>query len=298
MDSEIEVLHTSEDDLRQGGGFQYLHSLPETYHIHTHNFFEVFLIPKGTAIHNINGTAQLLTEGSFVIMRPPDIHRYEFFNNYDFGLINLELPAGLMEAALTFLQVPLKSIAAQKFPPHLVLTAAVLWDVKRKLLHIDTIESLQQRYLYIRSIVPYLLQIFFSQQETDQKPAAVPGWFTALLDDFSRAENFTAGLPRLLALGARSQEYLNRAFRKYIGSTPTEFINMKRMNLAADLLLSSERQIIDISAECGFNNLSHFYRVFHKQFGCPPKQFLASYTRQDMQKSSAANSQRHVNIVE
>lgn len=281
MASGIEMLHSSDEFLRQGGGFQYIHSLPETYHMHTHDFFEIFLIPKGTAIHNINGTAQLLSQGSLVIMRPTDVHRYEFFNNYDFELINLELPAGLMQAALTYLQVPLKTLTAPTLPPHLVLTGQLLRDVKRKLLQIGPADNLQQRYQYIRSIVPFLLQIFLSRQETGQ-PAAVPGWFTALLDEFSRPENIIAGLPQLLELGARSQEYLNRAFQKYIGSTPTEFINMKRMNLAVEMLLSSDKQVIDICAECGFNNLSHFYRVFHRLFGCPPKQFLASFTGQSL----------------
>lgn len=279
MAQGIEVLHATEEKLRQGGGFQHQHSIPETYHIHTHDFYEVFLIPKGKAIHNINGMSQLLTEGSFVLMRPADVHRYEFIVNYDFELLNLELPAGLMQAATAFLQVSPKRLLTPNLPPHLVLSGAELRDVKRKLLQIDGIKDLRRRYLYIRSVTPYLLQIFLSRQDAGQQ-AAMPDWFAALLEEMGKPENYIAGLPRLLALAARSQEYLNRAFRKYIGSTPTEFINMKRMNHAVDLLLSTDQQIIEISAECGFNNLSHFYRVFHKQFGCPPKKFLSGYARQ------------------
>lgn len=75
-------------------------------------------------------------------------------------------------------------------------------------------------------------------------------------------ENFIEGLPRLISLANVSQEYLNRSFRRYLHMSPTEFINMRRMDFAASLILENRMEIIDICQECGFRNLSYFYRVF------------------------------------
>lgn len=85
--SDVELLHFSEENLHTGEGARVLHQcgVPATYKIHTHDFYELFLVSHGGAIHAVNGRSQLLSEGSFVLMRPRDVHRYDFFNNADFG---------------------------------------------------------------------------------------------------------------------------------------------------------------------------------------------------------------------
>ena len=93
-------------------------------------------------------------------------------------------------------------------------------------------------------------------------------------------ENFIAGLPRLLALANMSQEHLTRSFRRYLGATPTAFINAKRLGLAAELLLTTETPVIDVGGLCGFNSQSRFYRLFTERFGCPPKAFRETFRNQ------------------
>ncbi len=89
-----------------------------------------------------------------------------------------------------------------------------------------------------------------------------------------KPENFIEGLPRLLSLASLSQEYLNRSFRRFLHMSPTEFINIKRMDYAAGLLLETGLEVIEICQECGIHNLSYFYRIFRKQYGCSPKEFI------------------------
>lgn len=47
------------------------------------------------------------------------------------------------------------------------------------------------------------------------------------------------------------------------------------MNHAAILLASSSKEIIEISLECGFESLSHFYVSFKKVHGISPGRFRA-----------------------
>ena len=68
-------------------GFQHQFSVGETYPFHTHTFYEFFLISKGKGIHRINEASILLSEGSFVFVRPSDRHGYDFLNQYDLELI-------------------------------------------------------------------------------------------------------------------------------------------------------------------------------------------------------------------
>lgn len=169
----------------------------------------------------------------------------------------------------------------QKEPlsPHVILEGYRLSDIKQKLLDINRIKDHQERFYYLKSVFPYFLFQFLSHDQILRERQNIPGWFTSLLNAMNKSENFIAGLPALIQNANMSQEYLNRAFRRYIDMTPTEYINIKRVNHAAGLLLQKDKQIIEVSAECGFHNLSHFYRIFKKQFGSSPKKFVDDYKR-------------------
>ena len=127
---------------------------------------------------------------------------------------------------------------------------------------------------YILSLFPYLVQLFLTAPAPE---AILPAWFSELLEKMERRENYITGLPCLLALANMSQEHLTRSFRRYIGMTPTEYINGKRLSLAAQLLLQGDMPVIEICGACGFNSLSRFYRLFTERYGCAPKAFRTQF---------------------
>ena len=51
-----------------------------TYPLHTHTFYEYFLVTGGSALHMVNGTSQALSKGSLVLIRPEDAHYYDYYN--------------------------------------------------------------------------------------------------------------------------------------------------------------------------------------------------------------------------
>jgi AraC-like DNA-binding protein len=57
---------------------------------------------------------------------------------------------------------------------------------------------------------------------------------------------------------------LSCEFRKLTGYTIVEYINRIRIGMATRLLDQSNQAIINIAFECGFQNLSHFNRVFKR----------------------------------
>ena len=110
--------------------------------------------------------------------------------------------------------------------------------------------------------------MFFRPEESK-----IPVWLDTAYAQMQKPQNFTQGLSRLYALTGKSPAYLARCFRKYYGTTPTEFINESRLNYCASLLLCSNLSVTDICMECGFENLSWFYEVFERKFGLAPLQY-------------------------
>ncbi len=265
------------EDCLNGCGFIHQHSVDETYPLHDHvGFYEFFFVLKGKAIHFINGENRLLTRGSLIFIRPGDVHSYESFNKHDFELISVGFLASEFDSACSFMGISPLLFTESFFPPDTVLDGYNLADMERKLLHIGLHTSPDERKLYFRGLLPFILYRILSAGA--ERSAAIPNRLRGLLDKMNDRENFIEGLPKLLELSGTSQEHLTREFRKYLNMTPTEFINQKRISYAAELLLNSSHEVVEICFLCGFNNLSHFYHIFKTTYGCSPKQFIKEHS--------------------
>ena len=65
-------------------------------------------------------------------------------------------------------------------------------------------------------------------------------------------------------------QYLSVLIKKETGYTYSELIIQKRISLAKDLLVKTDKPIQDIMEETGYHDYSHFIRLFKKQTGCTP----------------------------
>ncbi|MBR4744077.1 MAG: helix-turn-helix transcriptional regulator [Oscillospiraceae bacterium] len=74
-----------------------------------------------------------------------------------------------------------------------------------------------------------------------------------------------------------SINYFRKLFTEQTGVTPLNYITNIRLRMAAILLRSSDRTIIDIAEACGFNSLSSFNRCFHNQYGTTPAQWRKTW---------------------
>lgn len=71
---------------------------------------------------------------------------------------------------------------------------------------------------------------------------------------------------------------LQRAFAKYFGMSPKQYLIQLRMNRALELLTENELSVKEISFACGFTNEKYFSRAFKKKYGYPPSQFRKHIT--------------------
>jgi len=64
-----------------------------------------------------------------------------------------------------------------------------------------------------------------------------------------------------------------RDFQKYFNETPGRWLLQKRLEYAANLLRISDMNISQIVFESGFEDLSHFSKVFKSKFGSSPRTY-------------------------
>ncbi|MFE6076616.1 helix-turn-helix domain-containing protein [Paenibacillus sp. NPDC057886] len=70
-----------------------------------------------------------------------------------------------------------------------------------------------------------------------------------------------------------TRSYVSRRFRKETGSTLSEYLIAKRINVAAHLLESTSSSVESIAHQIGFQNVSHFISSFKKTYLLTPLQY-------------------------
>jgi AraC-like DNA-binding protein len=67
--------------------------------------------------------------------------------------------------------------------------------------------------------------------------------------------------------------YISRVFKKEMGVSFSEYISEYRMNIAKNLLATTEMKVSDIGRKVSYTNISAFIRTFRRTFGLTPGQY-------------------------
>lgn len=76
-----------------------------------------------------------------------------------------------------------------------------------------------------------------------------------------------------------SPAYICRLFRKFEHQSPFQYLILKKLNLAASLLLNDATSVKSVAYEVGYRDAYHFSKSFSRFFGISPKKFVATYSR-------------------
>ncbi len=70
-----------------------------------------------------------------------------------------------------------------------------------------------------------------------------------------------------------SRAHFSQVFHKAVGVTFTRHVQTRRVAEARHLLETTDRDITQISFDCGFNSLTHFNRVFRQFASSSPREY-------------------------
>ena len=80
----------------------------------------------------------------------------------------------------------------------------------------------------------------------------------------------------LLSSAHMSKSYFLRLFRRYMGTTPYNYLVNFRITQAKELLVLTDHSISEIAQEAGFGDASNFSTRFAKATGQSPMQYRKS----------------------
>lgn len=248
------------------------YSYTENFELHYHNYYEFFLTISDNVVHIINDQKQLLPAHSLVFVRPRDVHTYTKEGNYSF--INVTFTCDTFEKLCAYLGKATDHLSNSKMPPAIILDDRDFSRIMHRLNSLNTIDLHDKQKMQLRmKIILTEVLTWFIDSQIEKTDDDVPVWLSELSGFAKKAENINMTLDEMSKKTSKSREHISRSFKKYYGVTVSEFMTEHKLNYCANLLLNTNLSVIDICYECGFQNLSWFYRKFKDKFGVTPVDF-------------------------
>ena len=133
---------------------------------------------------------------------------------------------------------------------------------------------------HLDSMLKYA-QRFYKRQFIDRKPLSgmTITKFNESLTEYFAADANEKGLPSVQSLASLlnlSPKYLSDLLKQETGKTALELIHLYVISEAKNLLVAGEKSISEIAYQLGFENPPYFSRLFKKETGVTPKEYLSN----------------------
>lgn len=242
--------------------------------LHDHDFFEVFYLLDGTIPHTLNGVTSVLHAGDMLFLKAEDQHIFLRTVNGICKHRDIIFRKPYFRTVCNYLSPSLyDDFIADRLPKKLHLTTAKMNELEILLDRINAVPAAETelKNAAIRSVSAQIMGMLISAQiESRMK---YPDWLQELIQRFQDPVMVFRGLDSILADTFYTKEHVCRVFKQTVGMTMTEYLKNRRLELAADQLVYTKKQVADISQGLGFSSISYFNRIFKQKYGYTPIQF-------------------------
>lgn len=247
--------------------------------LHGHGFHELLWVQNGRVRHYMPDRREDLTEGDLLFLRPGDTHGLQ----------------GRGEAAMIVSLSIRNHVVEALHARHPGLNGVGFWSrapvPPRR--HLDSRQLAELNHAALRlergprdalALEAFLLPLLADMAQAPKTiPDDAPAWLHRACHAARDPVVFRDGSAGLVRVAGRAHPHVSRSIRRYLGVTPSDFVNTQRMTYAANRLLGSEDSLAEIATECGISNLSHFHKLFLAAHGQTPQRFRRTHRQQLIQ---------------
>lgn len=248
--------------------------IPGFFNMHIHPCLELVYVIRGSVTFQVEGSIYNLRPGDLIITRIAEAHcllRSSEFPEYERMMFYLD-PALLKETLNSSLLKPFfdrplglfNHYTAQELPGDMVRACL------QQLFHGPEKISEMQALSYFLPVLQAIYDIWrskshhFAQTEPQPLAAQLVAYINRHLFDLE-------GLHQLENAFFMSASQINRVFRSFMGSSVWNYITLKRLFAARELIQSGALPH-KAAIACGYKDYSNFFRAYKKQFSCSPQE--------------------------
>lgn len=223
--------------------------------------FKIVWVKDGSAIWNIAGYSRTVTKDDIVLLNNEEKRMLETIVSPELVFFTMEFePQFLFNSELFFLF----SERAEDGSCHrIVRSDAAIGGLLERVREEHRCGTPYSETI-IASCVIYLLALAARQIGLTPRPRLkVNSRMSEVLAYIDERYTRRITLEELASIARMSPTGFSKYFTKYNGIGPSQYMKRKRIELAIRLLEETDRTILDIALECGFQNVSNFYKAFH-----------------------------------
>ena len=233
-------------------------SRPGSYH--WHSYFEITCVLGGKGNYFVNGQEYTMEEDDIIIFNNVEPHGWKLIGGDMKLLVMIFSPEFVAEKLSIFDTEYLKPFVERgsNFKNRIGREEEVSGEIKANVLRILT--------MLIRA---YQDESKSGEMLREKKNAMkrLEQAFNYIDDHY--CEKIT--LEEVASSVYMSSNYFSSYFRKVTNISFSDYVTRMRINHARELLRETDKNVTEIAMECGFNNISNFYRLYKKHVGKPPK---------------------------
>ena len=246
--------------------------VPSDFKMHTHEMYELYYFVGGNGIYKVEGTRYPLQKGDILIMRPAEAHYIDITDNKPYTRLSVNFKANLF----SYIDPDGKLLAPfngrkigtfNRYRAENFKSDAYSVFIK----NIMT-DSPDRRVQTITNLLPLLNEIYLafgSVTETEINKSLD----SRIISYINRHISEDITLDAICEKFYISKTHLCRIFKKATASTVGEYITVKRLVNARQLILSGTPPT-KAYLQCGFRDYSVFYRAYKKKYGISPSKVL------------------------
>lgn len=241
-------------------------------YLHTHEYWEFCMITEGIVWHVINNEKILVKQGTLLLIRPTDIHKFEKYHNEKTVQINLTVEKSFFETFTKTFSPELmekfeESYAMLELDASAV-TYYVNYAIKLQLLNKSSEEFQSEcRFLFL-SLWEKVARKVMTYKETNKN--SYSNIVLSLINKMEDASFVSLRIEELLSDTHYSHCHVIRKFRSETGKTPSRYFNDIKLRYAKNLLETTNLTVLEISMKVGFSSVGHFSKWFKKTYDMTP----------------------------
>lgn len=249
---------------------------------HSHTWFEIQYIYSGQCTNTINNTPVTLTEGQFLCLDTDVLHSVSAAGENDI-IINLLIhqdyckkylsnPFTRNDAVTDFFASLLSDRISHN--RYLVITESPeLHFFMRYLMCQYFSPAIISEMIYENTISLILAEMTKISEAESFMGVSFSNDNTALILQYISGNFHTCTLQSTADFFKISPSYLSRLIKEQTGMTYKQLIQHLKLTCAENLLLNTSMPVEVICHEAGYENQSHFYKLFSQKYGCTPKEY-------------------------
>ena len=254
--------------IRKAGVFRFLEEY--RFRQHSHEEYEINYISAGQAMMQIEGQDVLIHQGQCVVIPPQKKHSFQVDSRAGCKLTQLEMSLEMKKQDEEFFK---REGEVCRF--YIIKNCDEIVPLIERIARLFRKEETEHNEFLLKITAVEMmitLNYYINQKGSRHSFRGTAGLKQAtawIQEHFDEPVN----LEKVAESAGISSRYLTKYFSEVMGKTCVEYITELRMEKAKHLLWETNKTILEIAMETGYENAQYFSRVFQKMEGIPPKKY-------------------------